>query len=138
MGSRKQPEVQQAQPAPQTEEDILYKKTYDDYKAANEKYYVGRTRNAEEEAQFENNARAVAENTVDAFLAEKNKPTSTAPTESEKRTKAIQGDESAADIAARERSTLANPRKQRARGRRSLVSSTSLGSGVNPTRETLG
>jgi hypothetical protein len=46
--------------------------------------------------------------------------------------------ESAEDIAAREQSTLANPKKQKLRGRRTLVSSASLGSGVSSTRETLG
>lgn len=52
--------------------------------------------------------------------------------------KAIQGGESAEDIAAREQSTLANPKKQKVRGRRSLVSATSLGSGVGSSREQLG
>ena len=53
------------------------------------------------------------------------------------RDKAIQGGESAADIAARQTSTLANPVKQRIKGRRSLVSG-AIGSGVSAGREQLG
>lgn len=53
------------------------------------------------------------------------------------RDKAIQGGESAADIAARQTSTLANPVKQKVKGRRSLVSG-AIGSGVSAGREQLG
>lgn len=54
------------------------------------------------------------------------------------RDKAIRGGESEADIATREAATLANPKKQKLKGRRSLVSSASLGTGVTASRETLG
>ncbi len=53
------------------------------------------------------------------------------------RDKAIRGGESESDIATRQASTLANPKKQKIRGRRSLVSG-AIGSGVMASRETLG
>lgn len=47
----------------------------------------------------------------------------------EERKMAIQGTETAAQIAAREAMTIKNPRKARPRGQRSLISDSSLGAG---------
>lgn len=52
--------------------------------------------------------------------------------------KEIYGNESVADVQAREQSTLANPKKAKVRGKRSLISESSIGTGVTSSRETLG
>lgn len=44
----------------------------------------------------------------------------------------------ASDLAARQQTALANPKKARLRGQRTLVSDSSLGSGVSAGRDTLG
>lgn len=65
---------------------------------------------------------------------------SAAPTKSEavKQVETLKGIETPEDVAAREKATLANPKKSKPRGRRSLVSAPSLGTGVSSTREQLG
>jgi len=74
-----------------------------------------------------------SETLPDGSVVYRDKPAQDAATKD----KAVRGNESAADIAAREQSTLANPKKQQVRGRRSLVSN-AIGSGVTASREQLG
>lgn len=86
-------------------------------------------------AQTDAAAAAAAKEQADA--ATRVRETEAAKVKAE-RDKAIQGGEAASDIAAREQSTLANPKKQKIRGRRSLASGIGLGTGVTSSREQLG
>lgn len=136
MGNRKQVQAPQAQGQSSTG-NAAYDAKYNEYITRNQANIAGA--NEAVRQQFYDEADNQAKQA--AGMQNNDAPKATIqPVKSEavKQIETLKGIESPEDIAAREKSTLANPKKAKVRGRRSLVSGASLGTGVTASRETLG